>query len=187
MSALSERMLAENYDSVVAAQNMKESLERQDSATLFMLLGEWERALPQMQEHRLRFDAAYRRAAGNITEPGEADVIRAIGAARDEYDRRVDRFVQDARGDRGRSGDPSTLATREYFDQLEPIFTELRGQCDRLLDSESRRDAAEGRRSGRALRAAGSWRRCCWRWRWSSVEAGSRLSCRTASFDRSGS
>ena len=146
MSALSERMLAENYDSVVAAQNMKESLERQDSATLFMLLGEWERALPQMQEHRLRFDAAYQRAAGNITEPGEADVIRAIGAARDDYHRRVDRFVQDARGDRGRSGDPSRLATREYFDQLEPIFTELRGECDRLLtlnQGAMRRKAAE--------------------------------------------
>ena len=40
MSALSERIVAENYDSVVAARNMKESLERQDSAALFVLLGE---------------------------------------------------------------------------------------------------------------------------------------------------
>ncbi len=146
MSALSERMLAENYDSVVAAQNMKENLERQDSATLFMLLGEWERALPQMQEHRRRFDAAYRRAAGNITEPGESEILHAIGAARDEYDRRVDRFIQDARGDRGRTRDFATAATREYFDELEPIFTELRGQCDRLLDlnhGAMRRKAAE--------------------------------------------
>ena len=39
MSALLERIVAENYDSVVAARNMKESLERQDSAALFVLLG----------------------------------------------------------------------------------------------------------------------------------------------------
>ena len=38
MSALSDRIIAENYDSVVAAQDMKESLERQDSAALFALL-----------------------------------------------------------------------------------------------------------------------------------------------------
>ena len=109
MSALSERMLAENYDSVVAAQNMKENLERQDSATLFMLLGEWERALPQMQEHRRRFDAAYRRAAGNVTEPGESEVLQAIGAARDEYDRRIDRFAQRRQRRSCPSRDPSRL------------------------------------------------------------------------------
>ena len=38
MSTLSERIIAENYDSVVAAQDMNESLERQDSAALFLLL-----------------------------------------------------------------------------------------------------------------------------------------------------
>ena len=64
MSALSERIIAENYNSVVAAQDMKESLERQDSAGLFVLLDRWDRALPQLREHRARFDAAYQRAAG---------------------------------------------------------------------------------------------------------------------------
>src|SRR5262245_297886 len=84
MSALSERIIAENYDSVVAAQNMKESLERQDSAALFVLMDRWDRALPQVRQHRDRFDAAYRRAAGNITEPGEADVVMLIATTRDE-------------------------------------------------------------------------------------------------------
>ena len=126
MSALSERMLAENYDSVVAAQNMKENLERQDSATLFILLGEWERALPQMQEHRRRFDAAYRRAAGNVTERGESEILHAIAAARDEYDRRVDRFIQDARGDRGRTRDPATTATRDSLKARTDLYRAAR-------------------------------------------------------------
>ena len=39
MSAVSGRIIAENYDSVVAAQDMKESLERLDSAAVFELLG----------------------------------------------------------------------------------------------------------------------------------------------------
>ena len=146
MSALSERIIAENYDSVVAAQHMKESLERQDSAALFVLLGRWDRALPQIREHRGRFDAAYARAANNITEPGEADVIRAIGADRDEYYRRFDAFLSDSKRE-GASGDgTSTLAANQYFASLEPPFTELRGLCDRLLtlnQDAMRRKAAE--------------------------------------------
>src|SRR3954451_24717219 len=67
ISTLSERIIAENYDSVVAAQTMKESLERQDSAALFVLLGRWDAALPQLRAHRDRFDAAERQAAGNVT------------------------------------------------------------------------------------------------------------------------
>ena len=39
MGSVSRRIMADNYASVVAAQDMKESLERQDSAALFMLLG----------------------------------------------------------------------------------------------------------------------------------------------------
>ena len=39
MGKVARRIISENYDSVVAAQEMKESLERQDSAALFALLG----------------------------------------------------------------------------------------------------------------------------------------------------
>src|SRR5262245_64841267 len=58
MSAVSGRIISENYDSVVAAQDMKESLERQDSAALFELMGQHERAREQAREHRMKFDAA---------------------------------------------------------------------------------------------------------------------------------
>ena len=133
MSALSERIIAENYDSVVAAQAMKESLERQDSAALFALLDRRERALTQLREHRTRFDAAYQRAAANITEPGEADVVRAIARNRDEYYRSFDRFLADARNEASAGRQRPELAVDEYFQQLDPLFTELRGQCDRLL------------------------------------------------------
>src|SRR5712692_7228627 len=71
MSAVSGRIISENYDSVVAAQDMKESLERLDSAAVFELLGQHDRAAQQAGEHRARFNAAFDKAAANITEPGE--------------------------------------------------------------------------------------------------------------------
>src|SRR5260221_7189224 len=99
MSAVSGRIIAENYDSVVAAQDMKESLERQDSAALFDLLGQRDRARRQVTEHRARFDAALAKASANITEPGEAQAIASIRRDRDEYYRRFDAFLN-ASGDR---------------------------------------------------------------------------------------
>src|SRR5258706_205391 len=67
MSAVSARIIAENYDSVVAAQDMKESLERLDSAALFDLLGQRDRARRQAAENRERFDAAVATASADIT------------------------------------------------------------------------------------------------------------------------
>jgi PAS domain S-box-containing protein len=122
MSAVSGRIIEENYDSVVAAQDMKESLEREDSAALFDLLGQHDRARQQGAEHRVRFDAALQKATANITEPGEAEVIDAIRKDRDEYYRRFDAFVS-ASGDR----------TALYFQSLEPEFNRVRTDCDRLL------------------------------------------------------
>lgn len=71
MGKVSRRIISENYDSVVAAQEMKESLHRKDSA---------------------RFDQNLQKAANNITEPGETEVIAAIQRDRDIYYRRPDAF-----------------------------------------------------------------------------------------------
>ena len=122
MSTVSGRIISENYDSVVAAQDMKESLERQDSAALFELLGQHDRAVMQATEHRRRFDAAFAKAASNITEPGEGEVIEAIRRGRDDYYRRYDDFLAST-GDR----------TSVYFTTLEPRFNSVRAECDRLL------------------------------------------------------
>src|SRR6185436_4630549 len=73
MGKVSRRIISENYDSVVAAQEMKESLERQD---------------------RVRFDRNLQKAANNITEPGEAEAIAAIRGDRGIYYQRPDAFIE---------------------------------------------------------------------------------------------
>ena len=84
--AVSQRILSENYESVVAAQSMKESLERLDSAVLFARLGQFRaREAPGSRKPTERVDAALTRAAGNITEPGEREVVDAIRRGRDEF------------------------------------------------------------------------------------------------------
>ena len=131
--AVSERILSENYESVVAAQSMKESLERLDSATLFEQLGRTDRARRQIEEHRRRFDAALERARGNVTEPGEREIIDSIHRERDEYYQLFD-------------------GTADYFERMEPRFDALRGDVDRLLQLNQ---AAMLRKSADAQQATG--------------------------------
>ena len=136
MSAVSGRIIAENYDSVVAAQDMKESLERLDSAALFELAGEGPRARAAGgRASRRGSTRRWRRAAANITEPGEAEMVEAIRSGRDDYYGDLDAFLE-ASGDRA-------AAT---FDELEPRFNQVRADCDRLLATESGRHAPQGGR-----------------------------------------
>ena len=123
LGGASRRIIADNYDSVVAAQHMKESLERQDSAALFILLGEAQRGRAQLVEHRARFDGSLARAAGNITEPGEREVIAGIHDLRARYYARFDTLVAPDR----------PAQSREYFAELEPLFNQLRRRVDDLL------------------------------------------------------
>ena len=139
MGGVSRRIISNNYDSVVAAQEMKESLERQDSAALFALLGSRERAFQQMTEHRARFDANFQKAAKNITETGESEAIEAIRRDRDEYYRLFDAFLarvtepEAPRATGSQTNAEETSERQEYFNRLEPQFNRLRADCDHLL------------------------------------------------------
>ena len=135
MGKVSRRIISENYDSVVAAQEMKESLERQDSAALFALIGAREKAWTQLREHRARFDANFQKAANNITEIGEPDAIEAIRRERDAYYQRFDRFIYKATSD---THDHEVSVRNEYFAQLEPQFNKLRAACEHLLQLNQR-------------------------------------------------
>src|SRR6185369_15338483 len=137
MGKVSRRIISENYESVVAAQEMKESLERQDSAALFALIGARDKALTQLREHRARFDANFQKAANNITEVGERQAIEAIRNEREVYYQRFDTFVGRATNSTGPRSEDVELR-REYFTQLEPQFNQLRSACEHLLQLNQR-------------------------------------------------
>ena len=141
MGGVSRRIISNNYDSVVAAQEMKESLERQDSAALFALLGARDKAMVQLREHRARFDANFQKAANNITEVGEVQAVEAIRRDRDTYYQMFDAFMNRVNGTESlsRIREGEELAERnEYFTRLEPQFNKLRAECEHLLQLNQR-------------------------------------------------
>jgi PAS domain S-box-containing protein len=145
MGDVSRCIISNNYDSVIAAQEMKENLERQDSAALFALLGARERAGAQVLEHRARFDINFHKAANNITEPGESKIIETIGRDRDAYYGMFDAFLASVKTieDNPSRVNPSarnkeSAERNGYFARLEPQFDKLRADCDHLLQLNQR-------------------------------------------------
>jgi len=143
MGGVSRRIISNNYDSVVAAQEMKESLERQDSAALFALLGARDKATAQLREHRARFDANLQKAENNITEVGEPEALEAIHLDRDSYYQMFDAFMvkvdatESSRLERV-ARDEELAERNEYFTRLEPQFNKLRAECEHLLQLNQR-------------------------------------------------
>ena len=84
-------ILRENFRSVLAGQQMKETAERMDSALFFSLVGEEERGRKLYAQNLPGFRESLRTELDNITLPGEAELATKVKAG----SRRVCR----ARGD----------------------------------------------------------------------------------------
>ena len=73
-------ILVNNYRSILAAENMKEALERIDSAAMFFIASHSEKARRQFAENVQKFEDEFTVTAGNITEPGEDQIIAEINS-----------------------------------------------------------------------------------------------------------
>ena len=120
LGATSGSILHDNYRSVLAAQRMKESVERMDRAALFRVLAADQKATALADLQRRTFAEELAKQQENITEPGEAAVSAQLSAAWSDYLAHYDGFT----------AAPSALA---YFAELEPRFTAVKSAADEIL------------------------------------------------------
>jgi signal transduction histidine kinase len=121
----SERILLDNFRSVLAAQRMKEAAERVNSAALFRAAGRPDKGDAQAAPNVDTFEAELRLQETNITETGEADATRRMRAAWNEYRARYDAF---------RRLREEKDIRRFYFDELQPEFLRLREAAEKILE-----------------------------------------------------
>jgi len=121
----SQRILQDNYRSVLAAQRMKDAIERVDSAAVFRAAGRPDKADAQAPGNVRRFEEELSIQEHNITEPGELEATRRLRAAWDEYMAKYDRYRQ-----LPRQGE----LQRQYFDEMEPAFGRVKEAAERILD-----------------------------------------------------
>ncbi len=120
----SELILKDNYRSVLAAQRMKEAIERIDSAALFIVAGEDQAGAHQSEEYIPRFERELVTQEGNVTEAGEQQATHALRTRWDKYLGRLRLFMQ---------LHDEAAHRRLYFEQLAPSFVEVKEGADMIL------------------------------------------------------
>ena len=120
----SQTVLKDNYRSVLAAQRMKEAIERMDSAALFMVAGERQKGIEQAEKNRGSFEAELKVQEGNLTEAGEKEFTEKLRAVWRDY---LAKFhdLQTTTG--------PEEARRLYFSELEAAFLQVKTAADEIL------------------------------------------------------
>lgn len=122
----SDAILRENYRSILAAENMVDTLERQDSAVLLILLGDAEKGIHQFRENESMFLQWLARAKDNITIQGEGELVQSIEANYAKYRREFSALTD------LRDAAKPPLRVPYYQEAIFPLFAEVRDSCIRL-------------------------------------------------------
>ena len=143
-------ILRENYRSVLAAQSMKESLERMDSAFLFAIGGKEARGRDQLRESRPEFERNLRIEQGNITLPGEQELADELTSLYGRYVVLSDQFFALPPAE-------SEGRTSVYFSQLLPTFNRIKDRADDILNLNQRNMEVMDRRARAAALSSVRW------------------------------
>ncbi|MGA3209279.1 MAG: ATP-binding protein [Syntrophales bacterium] len=119
-------ILRENYQSVLACQNMKESLERMDSGAQFILTGYGGEGRKAIRNNLPEFEKALVIELNNITVPGEGEKAAHLQELFARYKTMIQHMEGKAMA-RERQRDM-------YFNQLFPLFREIKGTADDILN-----------------------------------------------------
>ena len=120
----SQTVLQHNYRSVLAAQRMKEAIERLDSAALFIVAGERQKGIEQAEKNRPIFEAELKVQEGNITEAGEKEFTEKLRAAWTDYQAKFDRLQKTTSAQEAR---------QIYFSEVETAFLQVKTAADEIL------------------------------------------------------
>ncbi|MGA9522322.1 MAG: ATP-binding protein [Myxococcaceae bacterium] len=119
-----ERILEDNYRSALAAQTMKEALERMDSGALFIGIGERRQGIEQINRYRPVFERELDVQQHNITEEGEVRATRELTERWAGFRAALDEYVAVA---------DATVQRRRYSEVLEPAFLATKDAADVIL------------------------------------------------------
>ncbi len=118
-------ILQDNYRSVLAAEQMKEALERIDSAAMFIVAGERTRGLGQADQNIARFEQQLKVQQNNITERGEPEATTVLRRAWTDYQAAYRRFL---------TGTDHAALEADYFKTMNPLFVATKDAANRILD-----------------------------------------------------
>ena len=122
----SEEILQDNYRSIRAADGMIDALERQDSATLILLLDDVKAGRELFREYEVLFLQRLGRAKDNVTLADEPKTLERLESSYREYLGSVDQLIALS----GSNEDEITL----YEAQVRPNFQTVRDTASQLRE-----------------------------------------------------
>jgi NtrC-family two-component system sensor histidine kinase KinB len=123
----SHAILTENYKSILAAENMVYAIERQDSATLLVLLGYEGQGWKQFRENESLFFQWLARAKDNITIQGEDKIVSAI-------EKEYASYLSHIAGVKPVHKSDLQKTATFYHETILPSFQSVRDACIRLRE-----------------------------------------------------
>ncbi|MBN2414664.1 HAMP domain-containing protein [bacterium] len=123
----SNQILKENYKSILAAENMIDAIERQDSGTLLLIMGYSEEGLSQFRQNEGYFLESLGRAKDNITIPGEKDIIQTIDSTYTLY---LSACMNLSILQKSANKSPGPY----YHENILPLFRDVRNTCIQLRE-----------------------------------------------------
>jgi signal transduction histidine kinase len=121
----SQHILQDNYRSILAAERMKEALERIDSAATFRAAGRPDRGDAQARPNFELMESELKVEEQNITEAGEQEAAHKLRELWTAYSREYQAFRALA--------DEAAVQAR-YFEVMEPSFLRVKAAADRVLE-----------------------------------------------------
>lgn len=135
-------ILRENYQSVLAAEGMKEALERMDSASQFAINGQDDRAIQQHRQNLPVFQKNLEKEQRNVTLVEQGEQILS-----DKLTETYSRYVKECEEFYKIPSTPAGLRNDFYFTRLYPIFLDLKNDADRVLEINQANMISEDRKA----------------------------------------
>ncbi len=122
-------MARQNYQNIVATQNMVVTLERDNSAQLEMLNGHVDSGYRKFQDNKSDFFAWYQQAVTSNASPRGAQILEQIKNSYENYSQATSIFRE-------------ILLTKGYavygrsyhYNKILPLFDRIKGECFQLFD-----------------------------------------------------
>lgn len=123
-----DSIMYSNYDSVVAAQNMNDSLEGQDNLEISFIFEDNLEFSPEYELNHANFLDWLSKAKNNVTEVGEQDALDLLEKNYTKYIDKVSTLISI------KKSQGNNEASKYYYNTVLPIFKDVKENCNTLLD-----------------------------------------------------
>ena len=134
LGSASQDILKENYESILASENMIGAIERQDSSIILSLFDDSYETLEHIKKNEGVFYQWLTRAKDNITIQGEVDILNKIEDGYASFLALLTRLESFNSESTSNSAAPMKEAVELYQNEIHPQFLKIRNNCIALRE-----------------------------------------------------